>query len=220
MVTGSGEDVTSRLARHDGVAAGGYVPAGIRGYANAHALIFETGEAPKAWQRAGVAAHRLDRYAFSSDNVAAAQRGWSLDPPRLEVRAPGGEWRVLVADVGIPVGRPQTIVVDIGAAARAAGTQFRLVTNMQIQWDVMAVADLASDVALEPRTHAVETATLGWRGYSAVAPETPAEWRAPDYARVSPASPWKVFPGRYTREGDVRELVSGARRFVCGRTNR
>ena len=79
---------------------------------------------------------------------------------------------------------------------------------MQIQWDVIAIADVASDVALEPRTHTVETATLGWRGYSAVAPETPAEWRAPDYARVSPASPWKVFPGRYTREGDVRALLA------------
>jgi len=31
-----------------------------------------------------------------------------------------------------------------------------------------------------------------------------------DYGRVSWASPWKTAPGRYTREGDVRELV-GAR---------
>ena len=53
----------------------------------------------------------------------------------------------------------------------------------------------------------------------AVATETPAEWRAPDYARVSPASPWKVFPGRYTREGDVRALLSAPDDlFVVART--
>jgi hypothetical protein len=48
---------------------------------------------------------------------------------------------------------------------------------------------------------------LRWRGFSA---ETSPDGREPfvyDYARVSLSSPWKVFTGRYTREGDVRELL-------------
>ena len=40
--------------------------------------------------------------------------------------------------------------------------------------------------------------------------------RAPfayDYSRVSMQSPWKVLPGRYTREGDVRTLLAAADDF-------
>ena len=50
-------------------------------------------------------------------------------------------------------------------------------------------------------------ADLRWRGFSA---EVTPDGREPfgyDYERVSFTSPWKAVPGRYTREGDVRELL-------------
>jgi hypothetical protein len=49
-------------------------------------------------------------------------------------------------------------------------------------------------------------AELRWRGFSAEA--TVDEPYRYDYSRVSPLSPWKLMPGRYTREGDVRPLLS------------
>ena len=62
-------------------------------------------------------------YAFSSDNVAAYQAGVAPMMPVLEVREAGGAWRPAPVDVGIPVGRPQTIAVDLArrAAAGASG---------------------------------------------------------------------------------------------------
>ena len=54
------------------------------------------------------------------------------------------------------------------------------------------------------------TADLRWRGFSA---EVSPDGREPytyDYDRVSPLSPWKLLPGRYTREGDVKALLSSA----------
>ena len=49
---------------------------------------------------------------------------------------------------------------------------------------------------------------LGWRGFSAEVKPDGREPTAYDYHRVSAAAPWKLMPGRYTREGDVLPLLS------------
>jgi hypothetical protein len=49
-------------------------------------------------------------------------------------------------------------------------------------------------------------ADLRWRGFSAES--TPDEPFRYDYSRVLSTSPWKQMPGRYTREGDVRPLLT------------
>jgi hypothetical protein len=64
------------------------------------------------------------------------------------------------------------------------------------------------DAPVEMRKLEAREADLRWRGFSA---EITPDGREPfgyDYSRVSSTSPWKVMPGRYTREGDVRELIS------------
>ncbi|MGH9386829.1 MAG: FG-GAP-like repeat-containing protein [Vicinamibacterales bacterium] len=205
--TDRGEDFTAQLATRDGSFTGGFVPRSIRGYAEPHDLIFETRAPAREGQSQALLLTGWTDYAFSSDNVAASHRGWTLEPPRLEIRDRGGSWRVLVADVGVPVGRPQTVMVEIGDAAKE-GSQFRLRTNMRIHWDAMAIADVASDVRLAPRDHSLIHADLRWRGYSVIDDSIAPQPAIPNYDRVSPSSPWKVFPGPYTREGDVRSLVA------------
>ena len=57
-------------------------------------------------------------------------------------------------------------------------------------------------------------ADLRWRGFSL---EHSPDGRQPmsyDYKKVSFTSPWKVMTGRYTREGDVRELLLEVGRHV------
>jgi hypothetical protein len=78
---------------------------------------------------------------------------------------------------------------------------------MRVYWD-QALVD-GSGGGHEFRVERLEAAgaTLSERGFSA---EVSADGREPysyDYARVSLASPWKAFTGRYTRVGDVRELL-------------
>jgi hypothetical protein len=149
-------------------------------------------------------------YAFSSDNVAAAQRGLSLRPPALQVRDARGRWQTVVESIGVPVGRPQTVVVDLTGKFLSRSREVRIVTNMRVYWDQILV-DTSGGAAAPPPAQLTRLdpvrADLRWRGFSA---QTSPDGREPylyDYARVSHASPWKVFTGRYTREGDVGELV-------------
>ena len=118
-----------------------------------------------------------------------------------------GTWVTAVEQVGIPVGRPQTVLVDL-AGVLGPSRRARVVTTMRVYWDAASAAAPAPEVALEPVALDPARADLGERGFSAVA--TDGEPLGFDYARVSWLSPWKTMPGRYTREGDVLALLAGA----------
>ncbi len=146
-------------------------------------------------------------YAWSSDNVAASQAGQAMKLPALQVKDAKGKWHTVIADIGIPVGRPQTVVVDLTGKFLSASREVRIVTSMRIYWDQVLVDTSAGQseqviTRLDPVTSA-----LRWRGFSR---EASADGREPfgyDYDQVSYVSPWKVMTGRYTREGDVLELL-------------
>ena len=121
-------------------------------------------------------------YAFSSDNVAAAQAGLALQPPSLQVRDAAGEWSTVIEEIGVPVGRPQTVVVDLTGRFLSASREVRVVTSMRVYWDEARVATgamvtpdptAASFDARVPagpivvRRHDPERADLAWRGFSA-----------------------------------------------------
>jgi hypothetical protein len=76
-----------------------------------------------------------------------------------------------------------------------------------VYWDQARVGRRAA-IPGEPARLEAQRADLRERGFSA---ETSPDGREPwgyDYARVSTESPWKAFPGRDTRTGDVRELLA------------
>jgi tetratricopeptide (TPR) repeat protein len=146
-------------------------------------------------------------YAWSSDNVAASQAGKSMMLPALQVKDATGQWRTVIEDIGIPVGRPQTVTVDLTGRFLSSSREVRIVTNMRILWDQILVDTSDEHAPLRMMRLDPVNARLSWRGFSH---ETTPDGREPfgyDYNQVSFASPWKVMPGRYTREGDVRELL-------------
>ncbi len=105
-------------------------------------------------------------YAFSSDNVAASQRGLSMKPPALEVRDAKGSWQTVIEDIGIPVGRPQSMVIDLADRWKSADRRVRIVTNMRVYWDQIRVGAKARAV-LATTPLATREARLSERGFSA-----------------------------------------------------
>ncbi|HEY0348474.1 MAG TPA: hypothetical protein VGC60_10015, partial [Pyrinomonadaceae bacterium] len=177
----------------------------IRGYADQHTLTMKLADRPES--RVVLLMTGWTDYAWSSDNVAASQAKKEMTPPSLQVKDRKGNWRTVIEDIGIPVGRPQTVTVDLTGKFLSADREVRLVTNMRIYWDQILVDTSDGKTPVQINRLDPARADLRWRGFSA---EVTPDGREPfgyDYRRVSFTSPWKVMTGRYTREGDVRELL-------------
>jgi tetratricopeptide (TPR) repeat protein len=199
-----GHDVLARIAQVDRQYPDDFKLHHIRGYADEHTLTLQLS---KHSARTLLLMTGWTDYAWSSDNLAASQSGKSLQLPALQVKDKRGQWKTVIENVGIPVGRPQTIVADLTGKFLSDSREVRIVTNMRIYWDQILVDTSAGNFPTQLTRLAPSVADLSWRGFSL---EHSPDARQPmtyDYKKVSFTSPWKVMTGRYTREGDVRELL-------------
>jgi Tfp pilus assembly protein PilF len=211
-----GHDVLDRLARLDRRAPDDFALERVRGYAAEHSVTI-TLPGGDATRRVLLLTGWTD-YAFSGDNVAAHQSGLKMTPPSLEVLGVDGRWRTTIAEIGFPVGRPQTVLVDLAGKLPAGARRVRIATTMRVYWDRIAVGTADGDARIIETRMAPVRSQLAWRGFSAYESPDGKEPYGFDYNTVSATSPWKLLPGRYTREGDVRDLLSAVDdRFVVSR---
>jgi tetratricopeptide (TPR) repeat protein len=136
---------------------------------------------------------------------AAQTKGRQLQFPRLEAMDSEGRWRTVVEDMGLPAGKPKTIVVPL---ENLPSGKLRIVTNLDVHWtDIYMAAD---DGAPKHRMHTLPMASsdLHFRGFSGVTihprREEPEQFH---YGQVLTASMWNPTPGMYTRYGEVGELL-------------
>ncbi len=204
-VDDKGNDVLDTIVGMDRSYPDGFKLDRLRGYAEEHSLTLDLGESDSG--RYLLLMTGWTDYAFSSDNVAASQRNMSLRPPRLEVKNSAGNWITAIENIGIPVGRPQTMTVDLKGKFPTSGREVRIVTNMRVYWDQILVDTADDDSQFEISELEPVVADLKWRGFSAFVTPDGREPFGYDYERVSLTSPWKTMRGSFTREGDVRELL-------------
>jgi tetratricopeptide (TPR) repeat protein len=206
-----GHDVLDLISRMDRRWPDDFKLDRIRGYADEHTLTMKLEPEPRVQDLKSKQTLLLltgwTDYAWSSDNVAAAQAGKTMKAPALQVKDKKGIWHTVIEDIGIPVGRPQTVTVDLTGKFLSPNREVRIVTNMRIYWDQILVDTSDGKSPVQTARLDPARADLHWRGFSA---EVTPDGREPfgyDYRQVSFTSPWKVMTGRYTREGDVRELL-------------
>jgi len=199
-----GHDVLDRILRIDREYPDDFKIHQIRGFADEHTLTLRLPDQ----NRVRLLLTGWTDYAWSSDNLAASQSGKALSLPALQVKDKRGEWKTVIENIGIPVGRPQTVVADLTGKFLSASREVRIVTNMRIYWDQILVDTSGGNFATSLTRLSPTVADLRWRGFSREYSPNGREPMTYDYSQVSFTSPWKVMTGRYTREGDVRELLS------------
>ena len=215
-----GRDVLDRVLARDRTYPDGFARDSA-GAAERHRLDLDFGAAAATATGAGVRTLLVLNgwvdWADGSTFLAAAQRpGGGLEMPRLSVRDEAGRWVTAVAEMGIPAGKPKTIVVDLTGAWRSASRAVRIESNLCLYWDEVFLAVAAAEPPLMRTVLAPAAATLRFRGFSR--PLIHPERKQPesfDYHAWMPVSMWNPTPGLYTRYGPVRPLLGAVDdRFV------
>ena len=128
--------------------------------------------------------------------------------PYLQVRDPGGEWRTVIEDMGMPAGKPKTIVVDLTEKLLSDSREVRIVTNLCVYWDEIFLSEETGPPEVRLSDLHASTAELRFRGFSHV--EIHPERKQPErfvYARRRSQAMWNPTPGLYTRFGHVEPLL-------------
>lgn len=214
----AGRDVLPRLLARDRIYPDAY-ERDLAGVAELHHLDLDLPElpAPAAGERRVLVLSGWVDWADGSTFLATAQGGGpGLVMPRLQIPDGAGGWTTVLEDMGMPAGKPKTIVVDLTDVVPLATTALRIETSLAVYWDEIYLSHSPQTPRLTLTRLDPALADLRFRGFSAV--EIHPQRRQPErfvYADVRPTTMWNPTPGLYTRFGDVSELLAAADdRFV------
>ncbi len=206
---GGGRNVLPSLLHGDRVYAAGFRH-DMAGVAEMHALTLDFGPDASRAKRAVLILKGWIDWADGSTFLAASQGGkGGIVMPYLQVKDDSGEWRTVIEDMGVPSGKPRAIAVDLTGKFLSASLELRIVTNTCVYWDEIYLGeDAAAPAPVRMTSLNAAAADLALRGFShAVVDPCHEQPEYYDYAQWRPTAMWNPVAGRYTRYGDVRELM-------------
>ena len=214
-----GRDHRAALAARDFDYVSSFRPGRFQGIAEPHELVLDLGPAAAS----GDVTLFLTGWIFPTDasiNVAMGQSD-ALQPhfPALDVIGPDGEWQAAIPNLPFPSGKDKTVVADLRGLFPSDDRRVRVRTNLMVYWDeAFFTTGPAHPAADEARVTAIAPAAadIHYRGFAR-------EYRKGgrygphwfDYDSVTVEPRWHDLFGRYTRFGDVTDLVAeGDDRYV------
>lgn len=153
----------------------------------------------------------------ASVNMASARTpGVAFVPPILQVPGPDGTWVDSGPPIGFPAGKSKSMVIELGDLLDRERPRLRLFSTLRLYWDAIHLAVDADDAPRRVTSLDAEGATLSFRGFSRpIATDRADLPERFDWDALEATPRWNQHPGRYTRYGDVRELLEATDdRFV------
>jgi Flp pilus assembly protein TadD len=140
---------------------------------------------------------------------ASQESKTGLMTPSLQVKDAQGRWRTVIEDMGMPAGKPKTIVVDLTGKFLSKSREVRIATNLCVYWDEIFLGENPAAPRTKLTNVPLASADLHFRGFSRVAihPERKQPERF-SYEHARAESMWNPTPGRYTRYGEVLPLLN------------
>ncbi|HEX9820049.1 MAG TPA: CRTAC1 family protein, partial [Methylomirabilota bacterium] len=141
-----GRDWSAALAAVDGDWAVPFEPGAYDGLATPHALTLELPEVSPAATPAATPVHLYLTgwvyWSMGSVNLAVDQDpAVELTPVSLDVPDGRGGWRTAIEDIGLPIAKNTTLIVEIGPLLDRADPRVRLRTTMRLYWDAVRYSE-------------------------------------------------------------------------------
>ncbi|HEV3436063.1 MAG TPA: CRTAC1 family protein, partial [Gemmata sp.] len=204
-----GRDVTAILRERDGKMVDDFATRSWLGYAEDHFVELDFNGRLKSLppgQKVYLVLAGWTDYPYPESIFAATQAGVPTIWPVLEQKQPDGSWKNL-GEIGLPAGLPRVMTTEVTGLIDPMGGPIRIRTNLQIYWDQVFLAPLATGLDSTARELSVSRASLEHRGF---VQEFSPGGKAPvayDYDRLEPVV-YTKWRGKLTRTGDVTELLT------------
>jgi hypothetical protein len=117
-----------------------------------------------------------------------------------------------IAAMGYPAGKTKTMPLDLSDVLDRSDPRVRIRTNLEIYWDRIAYTVDEGDAPTVETTAPLVAARLFSRGFSRRCARARTARTSSSTTTPSPDPLWADMAGRYTRFGDVRELLTVRRR--------
>src|SRR5262249_950801 len=157
------------------------------GTAALHHLYLDFGNAASANKAVLVLSGWVDWADGSTFRGASQESKDGLVMPSLQVKDAKGAWQTVIADMGIPAGKPKTISVDLTGKWLSASREVRIATNLCVYWDEIFLSEETSTPQTVLTKLDAHSANLDFRGFSK--PVIHPERKQPEsflYDQVSP----------------------------------
>jgi len=134
-------------------------------------------------------------------------------PPAIEIPDGSGGWQVVRPFIGFPSGKTKAMVVDLEGVVSAENSRLRIRSSMELYWDAAFFMVNEPEVSPVLQSCSLRTADLHYRGFSLRVYGAESLFRGGagpegyDYGRVVREPRWSEMSGRFTRYGDVAELL-------------